>query len=69
MSLVEFHFISLHCDLLATALPHAHMDACDVPLSVNHIMTNVNLCHDLPTDSFCFLLFPFYLAFHLVMKS
>lgn len=51
---IESHFISLSdYDLLPTALPHAHIDACD----------------DLPTVPTPFLLFTFSSAFLLVIKK
>ena len=57
VSSVETPIISLgHFDMRLTTPTHAHVDACDTLPLVGHIMTYVDLCHDIPIDC---LSFPF----------
>lgn len=58
-----------HFDVLPATHVHAHLDDCVALRWVSHVITSVNLCHDIPIDSLSFLLFSFSLSFHLVMIS
>ncbi len=59
MSSVESPYYVTWSLLPLTTLTHGHVDACDFLLLVGHIMTYVDLCHDicnrLSFFSFCLL--------------
>ena len=61
VSSIESPTISLgRFDMPLTTHVHAHIDVSDALPSVGHIMTYVDLCHDIPTDSFSFLFVFFF---------